>query len=211
MQSLTLYENVVGCPVHCSGIVRNDHTEIPRGFYTEAEPGDEIVLLVVAQNPGQAMRNQGESRLYLGLPPLAAARRHMEFVRSCFYGNAGKLFHRRLLDWLSDLLDVPRSEVFRHVVYTNAVKCSTERNKRPRKVLADTCIVRHLKSEIAYWNPRYVVGLGGATQEYLEWNGIGHVCLPHPSHRGKSDFHRLQLEQLRQRLLLEQDKCHRAS
>lgn len=125
MHALELYEQIVACPVHCNGILRDQHTNIPRGFFTLAEPGMPITLLVVAQNPGQPMlprgNSQDEKNLYAGQPAREAARIHLNFAARCFVNGEGKTFHRRLSNWLADLLAAETSQVFRRVVYTNVV------------------------------------------------------------------------------------------
>lgn len=203
MTTLKLYTSVVSCPLLCTGIIRDADSHIPRGFFTLAEPGDEISLLVVGQNPGQP-HGAAEAGLYSGLSPSQATRKHLQFVKECFLGGIGKPFHRRLLDWLCDLLKVSSSEVFRQVVYTNLVKCSTPDNKVPRRDLVSTCYAQHLRREIAAWQPRIVVGLGTTTckalPDLLRNLPIKVHSLPHPSHRERGNYHRSYLEDIRRAL-----------
>ena len=179
----------------CEGIIRDTDAYIPRGFYTQATPGDAISLMVIAQNPGRPMHIQLEG--YAGLTAEQAAERHFEFVEKCFLGVEGKPFHYRLLAWLCDLLGEPPGEVFNRVVYTNLVKCSTPENKMPKRPLIATCYAQHLQREIDLWRPAAIVGLGYATCEALRRLGIQIHELPHPSHREHAEFHRPYLERIR--------------
>jgi uracil-DNA glycosylase len=200
MKLLELYESVISCPKHCNGIVRDSHTNVPRGFFTLAQPGDEIDLLVVAQNPGQPMSRGGEANLYRSLQARAGANTHLEFVGRCFFTDEGKTFHKRLVEWLAELFNVNHLLVFHRVVYTNAVKCTTAENRVPTRVTVQTCVALHLKREIQLWKPTLVVGLGRATQTFLRKCGIQHEPLPHPSHRRGRGSHLGQLHALRAKL-----------
>lgn len=115
-------------------------TNIPRGFFTDAKPGDGVEAVVVTQNPGQPMEGKGEYRLYEALSPTKCVSIHKDFVRNCFYGDIGKTFHRRLLNWLSELLELPPREVFNHVLYTNLVKCTTKNNSVPNREVTANCV-----------------------------------------------------------------------
>jgi uracil-DNA glycosylase family 4 len=179
-------------------IIREEHTNIPRGFFTQAQPGMFITLLIVAQNPGQPARC--ERRLYASQTPREAAKTHLGFAEGSFVHGNGKTFHKRLGCWLTDLLGVEISRVFQSVVYTNVVKCTPKRNAVPKSAVAETCAELHLKREISAWRPRLVVALGKGAHNLLNHCGVPHERLPHPSHRRGPEYHRQQLETLRLKL-----------
>ena len=58
MTKAELYSSIVGCPLSCGGIIRDLDTNIPRGFFTEANAGDRITIVVVGINPGQPMETE---------------------------------------------------------------------------------------------------------------------------------------------------------
>lgn len=199
MTTLKLYTSVVSCPLSCDGIIRDSDTYIPQGFFTMAKLGDEIRVLVVGQNPGQP-HSQTQTNLYSGCSPTQAAHEHLRFVEKCFFKGWGTRFHKRLLDWLCDLLQVPPDKVFHQVVYTNLVKCCTPENKIPSRDLVLTCYAQHLRREIDTWQPLVVVGLGTTTCAAVRRLGIEAHSLPHPSHRKHADYHRPYLEASRRAL-----------
>lgn len=145
MNRIDLYSGVTGCPLMCSDIVRDAGTNIPRGFYTKAQVGDPIDLMVVAINPGQPMG--AEMGIYSGMSSERQAAACLEFARAAFDPPYGKTFFRRLANWLSYILDVSEDAVFDRVVYTNLVKC-TQNNKNPTAATALTCYRYHLSKEI---------------------------------------------------------------
>ena len=195
----SFYASIVGCPQRCNGIVRDAESNIPRGFFTLAAPGDPIDLMLVAQNPGQPMGI--EERRYAGLSAAAAAQSHVDFVRECFRGR-GKTFHKRLLAWMQDLLGVDSADaVFRRVVYTNLVKCTTPNNNAPSGALFRQCYTQNFQREIRFWNPRRVVGLGSKTCDALRQLRVDCLPLPHPSHREDNLYHKEKLEAIRTLLL----------
>ncbi len=112
----------------------------------------------------------------------------------------GKTFFKRLAKWLTYVLDVSEEAVFDRVVYTNAVKCTTQNNKRPSWDPALTCHLHHLSKEIDVWNPKLVVALGNSSSEYLAGLGISFEFLPHPSHREHSEYHVPYCDDLRSKL-----------
>ena len=186
---MRIYENVVTCGLCKTGILRDSHTNIPRGFFTDAKPGGGVEAMLVTQNPGQPMEGKGEYRLYEALSPQECVSTHKDFLRKCFYGGIGKRFHRRLLNWLSELLELPPREVFNHVLYTNFVKCTTKNNSIPNREVTANCIRTHLIPEIEYWSPKIIIALGRSTSKKLTHYNISHHYLPHPSHREHREYH----------------------
>ena len=177
------------CALCQTGILRDLHTNIPRGFFTHAKPGDAVEAVLVTQNPGQPMEGKGEYRLYEALSPPECVSTHRDFLRKCFYGGIGKPFHRRLLNWLSELFELPTQEAFNHVVYANLIKCTTKNNSVPNREVTDNCVRNHLISEIAFWSPKVIIALGRTTSNKLTSYDIKHHYLPHPSHREHREYH----------------------
>jgi uracil-DNA glycosylase len=192
-----LYSAVVGCPFSCTGIIRDLDTNIPRGFFTEANTGDRITIMVVGINPGQPMET--EKGIYDQSTDKDKANTHFSFARKAYTG-AGKTFHRRLLAWLSEILEKKPEEVFREVVYTNLVKCTTPNNKMPSKELSKTCFAQNLQKEILFWRPLVIVALGNTCDDILSELGIDHMRLPHPSHREHATYHFPEVQRIRERL-----------
>lgn len=201
MELPRLYGDIMSCHERCQGIIRDDHTNIPRGFFTQAILGDPIKAFLVAQNPGQPMKDHGEWQLYKGLLPDDAVNAHLGFGRSCFFGGQGKPFHKRLISWISDLLEIPQSEVFKSVVYSNVVKCTTPKNKAPHRTLVMKCARLHLQREIALWKPKVVIAQGTNARRCMQWCGIVHEFLPHPSHRKQADYHKQFFEKIKKTLM----------
>jgi uracil-DNA glycosylase len=189
-----LYSAVVGCPFSCTGIIRDLDTNIPRGFFTEANTGDRITIMVVGINPGQPMET--EKGIYDQSTDKDKANTHFTFARKAYTG-AGKTFHRRLLAWLSEILEKNPEEVFREVVYTNLVKCITPNNKMPSKELSKTCFAQNLQKEILFWRPLVIVALGNTCDAMLSTLGVDHMTLPHPAHRETSNYHIPFLQEIR--------------
>jgi len=205
MKTEEFYASIMQC-TNCSSpnVVRDNHTHLPQGFFTLAQPGDRIKVMAVAQNPGVLVPGgqltATQLNRYKGLSPESAAKEHLKFVKQCFLGGAGTVFHSRLLDWLADLLSVPSADVFRQVVYTNLVKCATSANKPPSKKVCSDCHTLHFQREIKLWNPEVIVGLGGWTCMQLSLLGVPHLELPHPRHREHADYHRPYIDKIRMRL-----------
>ena len=182
-----IYKPIVGCPLRCEGIIRDDDTNIPRGFFTEANPGDKIAIMVVALNPGQPM--SVEAGLYKNGDDLAKTRAHLDLVRKAFLSGEGKTFHERLLTWIAEILEIEKSEIFRQVVYTNLVKCTTPGNKKPSRQLGESCFGQNLKYEIARWKPLNIIALGKSCFKALLGLSVDCLELPHPSHRRDRNYH----------------------
>ena len=195
MNKNDLYRGVVNCPLSCNDIRRDTSTHIPRGFYTRASVGDAIDLMLIAINPGQPMKS--EINIYASLTPMQQVKRHLNFASKAFKAPYGKTFHKRLVKWISDILNIGEEVVFNRVVYTNLVKCTTPNNKTPQKHTARICYRHHLSKEIRIWNPRMIVALGEAADKYLCCLGIEHHFLPHPSHRKHADYHKRFCDRLR--------------
>lgn len=192
------YGTIVGCPLSCPGILRDDTSNIPRGFYTQAKPGDTISLMVVAINPGQTMTD--ETNLYADPDPVIKAKTHLQFVDRIYTKNTGRTFHKRLVNWLSNILQKAPEAVFRETVYTNLVKCSTPNNKMPSLEVGKACFGQNFRRELDYWKPKAVIALGVHCDSLLNKLGVAHHLLPHPSHREAQDYHLPFCEEIRKNL-----------
>ena len=192
------YGTIVGCPLSCTGILRDETSNIPRGFYTQAKPGDIITLMVVGINPGQVMSD--EINLYANPDPKEKARIHLQFADRVYTNNAGKRFHKRLLNWLSNILQKPQEVVFQETVYTNLVKCTTPNNKMPSLEVGRTCFSQNFQRELNFWKPKAVIALGVHCDSLLTKLGIPHDFLPHPSHHETRDYHLPFCEKIRSTL-----------
>jgi hypothetical protein len=195
---IKLYEPVVSCRHGCRDTIQDDDKLIPRGFFTQAQPGRRIELLVVAQNPGH---NPRCSPKYKGVKPRNRVQLQLDYVEVCFLKKGcGKVFHKRLLEWLCDLLSTRASKVFDRVVYTNFVKCSTDDNKLPGRETVNKCYESHLRREIETWRPKWIVALGRRTHRALKKTDllVPLGFLPHPNHRQGRDYHKPHVERLRQ-------------
>ena len=142
---------------------------------------------------------ESEERIYNQPTDKDKANAHFSFARKAYTG-AGKTFHRRLIAWLSEILEKKPEVVFREVVYTNLVKCTTPNNKMPSKDLSKTCFIQNLQKEILFWSPRVVVALGNTCDDMLSELGIDHMRLPHPSHREHATYHFPEVQKIRERL-----------
>lgn len=200
----SLYVPIVSCPLACDGIVRDGHTHIPRGFFTQAKRGAPIKLLVVAQNPAQPWGAQMGAYANMNAPQ--RVQRQFQLVRDAMIGEQRHTFQVRLIAWLSAILSVPEPNVFNHVVYSNVVKCTTPSNRKPSQSLADTCASLHLVRELAFWKPAVIVGLGNVASEYLSKMGIAHELMPHPSNRKSTVDNCQAIERLRIKLQLTNER-----
>jgi len=198
MSAKSLYVPIVSCPLNCHGIVRDAHTNIPRGFFTRAKEGGPIRLLVVALNPGQPWGEQLNA--YAELTDMQKVQRQLQLVDDAMHGPQRRTFHVRLILWLSKVLNVPEPEVFDHTIYSNIVKCTTPGNETPNRSMALTCANRHLVREIAFWKPEVTVGLGVPACRYLSDIGVAHESLPHPSNRESREYNAAAVERLRVKL-----------
>lgn len=208
---LSFYGLVTGCTAateRCPGIVRDLPAGIPpRGFYTEASPG-EAKLLLVAKNPGHVI--EGETLLYAARPPLEIARTHFAWAHRCFYENdsfdaksrRSLTFHRNILDYVSFLLGVAKHEVFRHCAYTNLVKCETVGEQDPlHPATMSECFARHFLAEIRLLRPRVLLGLGREPCNFLlahaSEHGLPVLYVKHPSYHYRRDLKAGALEALK--------------
>jgi hypothetical protein len=96
MNKIDLYTLVTGCPLVCSDIMRDGKSNIPRGFYTTAEVGDPIDLLVIAINPGQPMET--EFGIYSSLSPSRQVITHLEFAGEAFKPPYGECTYPGFVD-----------------------------------------------------------------------------------------------------------------
>ena len=199
MNKNDLYRGIVSCPLKCNDIIRDESSNIPRGFYTKANIGDAIDLMLIAINPGQPMKSQTGKYSRM----TSAQKVRVIFASKNFEPPYGKNFHRRLVKWAAYILDVSEEQVFSKAIYTNLVKCTTPGNKTPHKETAYTCFQHHLSNEIRAWNPRAIVALGEKTDKYLRGFSLSKdiYFLPHPSHRKHKNYHKPFVKKIRNAIL----------
>ena len=155
------YSAVTRCPLPCDGI-KNAPREgySPRGFFALADRST-VVFLVVAADPGPWL--PGDPR---GGTPESRAREFLEDPRFFSPEKKRTPFHRGILEVLREILGVNESDLFRHVVYTNLVKCSAESPPagQAKKAIPfptkRTCYARHLATEIEYFRPLAIIAAG---------------------------------------------------
>jgi hypothetical protein len=203
MNTTEFYASVCDCTnteTQCPGVVNSRATGWPpRGFFTEADhmPVD---LLAVCKNPGHLLPD--EALLYQGRSGTEIAQIHINFARSTFKGDndlsaearRSTTFHKNLIRYLSFFLNVPPEQVFRHVAYTNLVKCSShgERDSLKSKTMTE-CFSRHFVREIAYFKPKAILAFGRETERFLvearsrQFHALPVIYVKHPSYYYRKD------------------------
>jgi len=200
---LEFYETVVSCEnsdKNCPNTVNNLNSgNPPRGFYTEGKPKD-IVLLLVAKNPGHPLKE--EQKMYCQLPPREIVQTHIEFIRNIFqrhhtFGSSDRrslTFHKNLFRYMSYFLDIPEDEVFQQCAYTNLVKCSSigERDNLRIATMRE-CFQNHLVREIELFNPNAIIAFGREVYNFLSRDAVKRlhlkpvVYIKHPSYYYRKD------------------------
>ena len=192
------FEEIYNCPSKGSP---------PRGFYTNAT--DEVKVMVVGKNPGHVL--ESEAITYVNLHGEDLVRAHWEFSKKTFNkliklsrtDKRSTTFHFNLLDYLSEILDVPQEVVFEKVAYTNLVKCSTngdERAKLTRRSM-DECFGNHLMAEIDFFKPKIIFSLGREVESYLKkiktLKQYPIVYIKHPSYHYRKELREAKISELR--------------
>ncbi|RCJ19410.1 hypothetical protein A6V25_27075 [Nostoc sp. ATCC 53789] len=168
----------------------------PRGFYTEINPED-IQVMLVGKNPGRIIN--AEIAYYRGSPK-DIAQKHIDWNRGLFTGNVitkpgekrSLVFHQNILNYMSTILDVAQSEVFRYCVQTNIVKCSTvgEQDKLEKKTI-NNCFSCHFMREIEFFNPKVIIAFGREVENFLQSRNNLHgkpvIYIKHPSYHYRKD------------------------
>lgn len=171
----------------------------PRGFYTESS--GPVKILVVGKNPGHVL--ESERAIYIDKNASQIVEEHLNLTKKVFFrGNTeisslekrSTQFHNNLMSYLSYFLDVSSKEVFKHVAYTNLVKCSTSNEQaKLTKPTQDECFNRHLNKELNFFKPECILALGREVESYLlnaYKNGIHNypvLYIKHPSYHYKKD------------------------
>jgi len=173
------YSTITGCPLMCAGI-KNAPAEgySPCGFFALAERSS-IIFLLVAADPGPKLSDHP-----VGCEtPESWAREFLENPRFLSAEKKKTDFHRDVLGTLGEILGVrePR-DLFRHIVYTNLVKCSPVGKTIPFETKG-TCYTKHLAREIEYLNPLAIIAVG--SKDFFERNPpvIPWFPLVHPGSR----------------------------
>lgn len=183
---------------------------IPRGFYSEGVPG-QIEIMAVAQNPGTGAGNDfietWETRRYEGKSLRAQARITMDLQRRVFRRERlwPSDFQMILQEQLARVLNVAPQEVWKKVVLTQAVKCSTPHNTVAALHVRRICSKTHLIKEIEFWKPRLVVAVGRRAEADLRRLGYDVPWIYHPSPQNRNSPRRVadnerRLSELQRRL-----------
>jgi len=196
--------------MQCPGIVNSRSTGWPpRGFFTEVK-GPPVSLLAVCKNPGHLLPNEAE--LYMGTPDEKLATVHMQYSGVTFKGGndlsstarRSTTFHKNLLRYTSLILDVPISEVFGHIAYTNLVKCSGVEERDPLNPSTMTeCFRQHFSREIAYFRPKVLLAFGREVERFLvraQNSGLHRlpvVYMKHPSYFYRRDLEPIEIQSIK--------------
>ena len=170
---IELYSTIVACPntaKECPNTINDPTTgNLPRGFYTQAENPEDVLLLLVAKNPGHPFKSEIEG-LYRGVDAAAQVQRHFDLQRSLIYPSPELLaahgpsltFSKNLRRYMAYFLDMPQEQIFKRCAYTNLVKCTSigEQDLLENKTI-DECLTRHLLREIGFFaNAKVVIAFG---------------------------------------------------
>jgi Uracil DNA glycosylase superfamily len=209
------YAPVCGCAQKCTGI-KNCKTDgwVPRGFYTEYNPKNPILLMAVCRNPGHPLSIEMVSYQNSSCST-ETAERHLAFSRDVFYGlgNSAEdarrktVFHRNLIRYLKFFLDVPECDVFKVAAYTNLVKCSTlGLQDRLHTETVSQCFDQHFRREVDYFNPRVLLAFGREVENYLKkakkenHHNLPIVYIKHPSYFYQRDMEERELCDIKDRI-----------
>src|SRR5260370_20619469 len=95
---IELYSTIVACPntaKECPNTINDAATgNLPRGFYTQAENPEDVILLLVAKNPGHPFQTE-TGGLYRDVEAPEQVRRHFELQESLIYPTAELLAAHR--------------------------------------------------------------------------------------------------------------------
>ncbi len=175
------YGSIVGCPLRCNRIVRDQSLRIPRSFYTEASRGDDVIFCV-SQNPAEPSE---PDEYYSGGSNANKAERHFAWLEARMRPGAAprnKLVGK-IRPYLAELLGVAEENVFGSVVMTAIVKCQSIDNVVTGEMLSE-CGNQNFSREIDYWKPTAIVAMGSAAERGLLRAGIrDFVSVLHPTHR----------------------------
>lgn len=192
-----LYEPCVSCRAPCNDVLnantdpRVDDRYIPRGFYSDAQPG-EPVLMFLAMNPGGGRGGLLEPPGYYAVNhPRHVLDVHRAFLDEQF-NRPRRGFHRKLKLQVSAFLNVPTQVAMRFAVFTELFKCTTPGDGMASPQTVDRCVELHLTREIREWQPLAVIPLGEAVRNWIAehpavFHGIPVIRLMHPSYYGRSD------------------------
>ena len=171
MRPIDLYQQVVLCPLHCTGITNDpERGRIPRSFYWGGD-GQQVKLLLVSKNPGTAPAH--EVQAYLEHPRETWAEVHYGLTHDVFRGakSVGTGYHTNLVKRVAAILGCePTAEaVFRESAMTALVKCESagaKTDKIPGDTLA-VCSTRFFYQELELFKPAFLLALGSEVYRYL--------------------------------------------
>ncbi len=201
---IELYSSIVACSntaAECPNTINDPSTgNLPRGFYTQAENPDDVVLLLVAKNPGHPFEKE-ISGLYRDMTPAEQVRQHLDLQQTIIdpppdliKANGGSLtFSRNLRCYMGIFLGMKPNEIFKKCAYTNLVKCTThgEQDKLDKQAIHE-CLNRHLFRELAlYRNAKVLIAFGREVEKALKEVEAKHgepiVYVKHPSYHYRKE------------------------
>ena len=216
MSRIEIFCRVIACSnslKECPGTYKDlSNGNPPRGFYFLPECVNPKIL-VIGKNPGHAF--QEEANLYKNQPLETIVSNHIEFISSLYervdrFDSKEKrstVFHHNLRRYLAYFLDAEKSEVFKHAVYTNLVKCSSPNEQGTlHKQTIKNCFTKHLQREINLFQPRVLLALGNEVFNYLNRVDVQiiHRCplfkIKHPSYFYKKEHEAQILSDLKVRM-----------
>ena len=189
---IALYSTIVTCPntdKECPNTINDPATgNLPRGFYTAAKDPKDVLILLVAKNPGAPCKEEIDG-LYRGQAATEQVLRQFELQRQLLNPPAER-FGKNLCRYMSYFLDTPPEEIFRKCAYTNLVKCTSPgiQDKLQKKAI-DECFQKHLYRELALFsNVKLIIAFGREVQHPLtkpktrETHGKPVIYIKHPSY-----------------------------
>ncbi len=193
---LEFYNKVAACPVPAADcqVLRDAFSNVPRGYFTLASPGDPIDFMFVAQNPGKIPPQSIEIGMYPAGVDIAKA--HLAFTHALFIEGKGERFHKVINTWMAAITGLPLKQAWGRCLYTNMVKCTTAKNALPCRMAIQNCSKQWFLDEVALWKPRIVVGMGVFAAGALKSLGIPCFAMLHPRHRKGKAAERQHLEAL---------------
>ena len=185
-----LYIPCVSCEKWCSDIIRDEDRHIPRGFYSEAQPGTPVVMFL-SMNPGGGIQGPIEQKGFYKGTPKEKVEKHFQFMREILFFPP-KPFQRKLQQQIIAILSMPWDEARNHVIITPLFKCTSDGDGMASTETISTCVDMHLKRELKAWNPICIFTLGDKVEEWVNKNSTIFENyeirnLTHPSFRGMTD------------------------
>ena len=220
MSAPVYYQSVVECSATCP-YVKNcnvDHTLaprfIPRGSATRCQPGNALLMLILA-NPGMPQDiedahyrgKSGEDLANIAWDFTEAVCERLYSPSSPRLGAARSATHDNLMKHLAfDVFKCQINQVLDNTVVTNIVRCNTFNpnvskdhfnfsniDEEMQDQISAECVKRHLVGEIDYWKPKKIAVLGKPARRIIRYlRSIGAIDIKidfethHPSAVGNN-------------------------